>query len=80
VLGEQEMKVKYFSETDTALVEFTDNEVVETREIGENIYLDLDRNGNLVSMTIEHARSNDRLQEFSYQEIVGQTQDIDQLG
>jgi uncharacterized protein YuzE len=68
------MKVKYFSDTDTALVEFTDNEVVETKEIGENIYLDLDRNGNLVSMTIEHARSNAKLQEFSYQEIIGQAQ------
>ena len=44
------MKVKYFSDTDTALVEFTDNEVVETKEIGENIYLDLDRNG----ITREH--------------------------
>ena len=66
------MKVKYFSDTDTALVEFTDNEVVETKEIGENLYLDLDKDGNLVSMTIEHARSNARLQEFSYQEIMGQ--------
>ena len=68
------MKVKYFSDTDTALVEFTDNEVVETKEVGENIYLDLDREGNLVSMTIEHARSNARLQEFSYQEIMGKEQ------
>ncbi len=58
---------KYFLDSDTALVEFTDNEVVETKEIGKNIYLDLDRNGNLVSMTIEHARSNAKLQEFSYQ-------------
>jgi uncharacterized protein YuzE len=63
------MKVKYFSNTDTALVEFTDNEVSETREISENIYVDLDRQGNLVSMTIEHARLNARLPEFSYQEI-----------
>jgi uncharacterized protein YuzE len=66
------MKVKYFSDTDTALVEFTDNEVVETKEIGENIYVDLDQQGNLVSMTIEHARTNARLNEFSYQEIAGQ--------
>ena len=71
------MKVKYFSDTDTALVEFTDNEVVETKEIGEKVYLDLDRNGNLVSMTIEYARSNAKLQEFSYQEIIGQAQGID---
>lgn len=68
------MRVKYFSDTDTALVEFTDNEVIETKEISENIYIDLDQHGNLVSMTIEHARSNARLQEFSYQEIAGWSQ------
>ena len=63
------MRVKYFSDTDTALVEFTEHEVVETKEVSENIYVDLDRQGNLVSMTIEHARTNARLSEFSYQEI-----------
>ncbi len=62
------MRVKYFSDTDTALVEFTDNAVNETKEISENIYVDLDVNGNLVSMTIEHARSNARLHEFSFVE------------
>ncbi len=64
------MRVKYFSDTDTALVEFTDNEVFETKEISENIYIDLDGKGNLVSMTIEHARSNASLQEFSLHEVV----------
>jgi uncharacterized protein YuzE len=63
------MRVKYFPDTDTALIEFTDNEVSETREISENIYVDLDRSGNLVSMTIEHARANARLEEFSYREV-----------
>jgi uncharacterized protein YuzE len=63
------MRVKYFSDTDTALVEFTDHEAVETREISENIYVDLDNQGNLVSMTIEHARTNAGLNEFSYQEM-----------
>jgi len=63
------MKVKYFPDTDTALIEFTDKEVSETREISENIYADLDRSGNLVSMTIEHARANARLEEFSYLEV-----------
>lgn len=63
------MRVKYFADTDTALVEFTDNEVKETKEISENIYVDLDGKGNLVSMTIEHARSNARLQEFSFVEV-----------
>ena len=67
------MRVKYFRDTDTALMEFTDNEVAETKEIRENICVDLDHQGNLVSMTIEHARMNARLQEFSYQEVVGRT-------
>ncbi len=66
------MKVKYFSDTDTALVEFTDKEVYETKEISENVYVDVDRNGNIVNMTIGHAKSNARLWEFSYQEMTRQ--------
>jgi len=66
------MRVKYFSDTDTALLEFTDNPVAETREISENIYADLDQRGNLVSMTVEQARTNARLDEFSYQEVLNQ--------
>ena len=66
------MRVKYFSDTDTALLEFTENPVVETREISENIYADLDRSGNLVSMTIEHAMSSAGLKEFSFQQISAQ--------
>jgi len=67
------MRVNYFPDTDTALVEFTDNDAVETKEISENIYVELDGSGNLVSMTIEHARTNAQLPEFSYQEVAGQS-------
>lgn len=67
------MKVKYFPDTDTAHIEFTDKEVYETKEISENIYVDLDKDGNLVSMTIEHAKTNAKLWEFSFQEIGSQT-------
>jgi len=63
------MKVKYFSDTDTALLEFNGNTVVETREINSSIYIDLDKDGNLVSMTIEHAKQAARLDEFSLQEM-----------
>ena len=66
------MKVKYFPDTDTALVEFTQAKVHETKEISKNIYMDLDQSGNLVSMTIEHAKANAGLSEFSYQEINSQ--------
>jgi uncharacterized protein YuzE len=67
------MRVKYFSDTDTAHIEFTDKTIQETKEISENIYVDIDGQGNIVSMTIEHARNNADLWEFSYQEMSRQT-------
>jgi len=67
------MKVKYFSETDTAHIEFTDSDVHETKEISENIYVDIDKNGNIVNVTVEHAKVNAKLWEFSYQEMSRQS-------
>ena len=63
------MKIKYFTDTDTAQVEFSNSEVSETKEINENIYIDLDKDGNLVNMTIEHAKDKAGLYEVSYQEV-----------
>lgn len=63
------MRAKYFEGTDTALVEFGRREVMETREISENVYVDLDANGNLVSMTIEHARENANLPEVAFESM-----------
>jgi len=63
------MKIKYFSDTNTALVEFSDLEVAKTKEINENIYIDLDASGNLVAMTIEHAREQANLPHLSYEQI-----------
>jgi len=63
------MKIKYFSDTDTALVEFSGRKVAETKEINENIYIDLDTSGNLVAMTIEHARQQASLPSLSYEQI-----------
>jgi uncharacterized protein YuzE len=63
------MIVKYFKQTDTALLEFSSQPVEETREISENVYVDLDKNGNLVSMTIEHAAMVAALPKVQLEEI-----------
>ena len=63
------MKIKYFEDTDTALLEFSEHPVFETKEINENIYLDLDEQGNLIGMTIEHAMSQANINEVSFQQI-----------
>jgi len=63
------MTIRYFSDTDTALIDFTDKAIAETKEISENIYLDVDEHGNVVSMTIEHAKESGALDELVYREI-----------
>jgi uncharacterized protein YuzE len=60
------MKIRYFIDTDTALIEFSNESVVETRELSENLTIDLDGKGNLVSMTVEHAKEKANLSEVSY--------------
>ena len=63
------MNVKYFKDTDTALLEFSNAVVDETREISENVCVDLDKDGNLVSMTIEHAATVANLPQVNLEEI-----------
>jgi uncharacterized protein YuzE len=63
------MKVRYFRETDTALLEFSGRRIEETREISENVCVDLDEHGNLVSMTIEHAAELAQLPQLILEEI-----------
>ena len=60
------MKIRYFADTDTALIDFSGAPVAETKEISENLYIDLDEKGNLVSMTIEHAKEKANISEVSY--------------
>ena len=58
------MKIRYF--TDTALIEFSNEPIAETKEISGNLYIDIDDKGNLVSMTIEHAKEKANISEVSY--------------
>jgi uncharacterized protein YuzE len=63
------MRIKYFEDTDTTLMEFSSNAPVESQELNENIYLDLDSAGRVVSITIEHAGTSADMKEFLYQRI-----------
>ena len=61
------MQVRYFPDTDTLLVNFSDKTVADTRDLNENILIELDADGHLVSMTIEHAKEQTNVTEFTYQ-------------
>lgn len=67
------MKVNYFPDTDTLLVILSKSPVVETREINENTIIDLDDKGGVVSITIEHAKKQTDINEFSFQQTVEST-------
>jgi len=51
------MKVKYFTDTDTLYIQLNDRPAAQTTELNENVLLDLDRDGKVVALTVEHAAS-----------------------
>ncbi len=63
------MKVRYYEDTDTLFIEFKDAPVAETRDLDENTLLDLDANGNICSLTVEHASTRADAPEFSYETV-----------
>lgn len=65
------MKIRYFSDTDTALIDLSERPVHQTLPIGDYVLLDLDAQGNLVSMTIEHARAQANLPEVAFLQETG---------
>ena len=65
------MKIKYFQETDTLYIEFCDAQIDETRDLDENTLLDLDRDGRLCAITIEHASDRMTIPSFSFEQIPG---------
>ncbi|AKE63391.1 MULTISPECIES: DUF2283 domain-containing protein [Microcystis] len=64
------MKITYFQDTDTLYLEFNNNPIVETQEINENTLADLDQQGNICAITLEHAKSLTDLNAFSLETIV----------
>ena len=63
------MKIKYFQETDTLYIEFKSTAVSESKDLDENTLLDLDAEGNVCSITVEHARDRADIPQFSFEKI-----------
>lgn len=70
------MKITYFKDTDTLLVNFKEDQVVETKDFSEDVLVDLDNKGNLVSMTIEHASKQANMADFSFNQVTKQIESI----
>ena len=63
------MKIRYFKDTDTLLIEFKETPVAETRDLDENTVLDMDAQGNVCAITVEHASQRAGIPQFSYEQV-----------
>ena len=63
------MNIRYYTETDSLHIEFRDAAIFETRDFDENTLIDLDENGSICAITIEHASTRAGMPHFSYEQI-----------
>lgn len=63
------MKIKYFLDTDTLHIELHEAAVADTTDLDEDTLLDLDAQGNVCGITIEHAAERADIPHFSYEQI-----------
>lgn len=63
------MKITYFQDTDTLHIDFRSSAVAETRELDENTLLDIDSQGNLCGLTLEHARERADIPHIVFEQV-----------
>ena len=61
------MKVRYFEDTDTLLIEFRDAPVTETRDLDENTVLDFDAKGvdSVVRISPHYYNTREEIEQLS---------------
>ena len=68
-LKNENMKITYFEDTDTLLVYFNNNKIVETKDLNENTLIEFDAVGQVVSMTIEHAKDQTEISSITFSQV-----------
>ncbi len=63
------MKIQYFSDTDTVYLQLNEKPIAETKDLDENTIIDVDAEGKLVAITIEHAKERADISNFVFQQV-----------
>ena len=63
------MKIQYFKKTDTLYIEFRKAGIAESRDLDEDTIIDVDAEGQICAMTIEHARDRTDVPNLTSEEI-----------
>jgi len=63
------MKIKYFEDTDTLHIKFNDELVSVSIDLDEHMQIDLDAEGSVCKITLEHASQRTDISEFAFEKI-----------
>jgi uncharacterized protein YuzE len=63
------MNIKHFQDTDTLHIEFRKDAVTESCDLDQDTLLDLNAAGNIVAITVEHARQRADITHFSFEQV-----------
>ena len=63
------MRSRYFRDTDTLWIELRDAETSETRDLDANTLADIDADGNICSITVEHASERADVTGVSFEQV-----------
>jgi len=63
------LRILHYLDTDTLYIEFRKGTVAETRDLDEDTLLDVDAEGRITAITVEHASKRTGIPQFSYEQI-----------
>ena len=69
MIGALRHENKVLLDTDTLYIEFRATKVAETKDLDENTLLDLDKDGNICAITVEHAKDRADIPHFSFEQV-----------
>ncbi len=58
------MKIEYYPETDSLYIDMSEHVSADSVEVADGVVIDLDKNGNLVGIDIDHASTKLDLSQF----------------
>ena len=63
------MKLKYYPETDSLYIDLSSNPGTDSKEVADGVVIDLDGDGNVVGIDIDHASEKIDLEDLSFSKI-----------
>ena len=63
------MKFKYYPETDSLYIDLSSKTSTDSKEVADGVVIDLDSDGNIVGIDIDHASKKIDLEDLSFSKI-----------